>query len=139
MKKIHLALVISMAVCSSAALAQSGAAGITESNDPAKAAAVEQRAQELSQTQPGGASTKSSSKKSAHKTDPKRGAMESGAGSMAKPPGGNGSTNSAPASGSRSDTVSPDAGSGAPPASPPASPPVLPDTGALPAPKPGGY
>ncbi|MFL9871523.1 hypothetical protein [Paraburkholderia megapolitana] len=47
MKKVSLAILVSLAAMSGAAYAQTDSEGVTVSTDPAKAADVEQRAQDL--------------------------------------------------------------------------------------------
>jgi ADP-dependent phosphofructokinase/glucokinase len=80
MKKLSLTLLASLLSLSVSAFAQSAASGdITESTDPSKAAAVEQRAQELASQQQQNAAMAAETKSEANKPQKRRAAK-----SMAK-------------------------------------------------------
>jgi hypothetical protein len=83
MKKVSLAVLVSLLSATGAAFAQGSAGGITESVDPARAAAVEQRAKEIQaaqQAQQSGASQQgtAASSDTPDKKSPKQGSRKKG-------------------------------------------------------------
>jgi hypothetical protein len=72
MKKISLAILVSLCTFSAATFAQDSSSGVTVSTDPAKASAIEQHAQELQAQQQNGAASQAATGAASDGTAPAR-------------------------------------------------------------------